>query len=83
MGQAGVGLPTLTPTTRCPVERRTRVTLRNLCRPVAVIVVMAFHSGRMQPVKSAWTHGIRHHMVHGALCNVHGVVHYTVAECSP
>jgi hypothetical protein len=46
-------MATLTPTMRWPVERRTRVTRRNLCRPVAVMAVMAFHSGSMQPAKSA------------------------------
>ena len=44
---------TLTPTMRWPVESRTRVTLRNFWRPVVVTFVMAFHSGRMQPAKSA------------------------------
>ena len=46
-------MATLTPTMRWPVESRTRVTLRNFWRPVVVILVMAFHSGRMQPAKSA------------------------------
>ena len=46
-------MATLTPTMRWPVESRTRVTLRNFWRPVVVTFVMAFHSGRMQPAKSA------------------------------
>lgn len=46
-------MTTLTPTMRWPVESRTRVTLRNFWRPVVVILVMAFHSGRMHPAKSA------------------------------